>query len=87
MKKLFAIALSLIMILGAVSVFTSCNPAGKELVALDATDLLKEDFGIAVKKGNTELLDKINKALDDLKADGTIDSIINKYIPKDGGAQ
>ncbi len=46
-----------------------------------------EDYAICVKKGNTELLDKINKALDELKADGTIDKIVNKYIPKDGGAQ
>ena len=46
-----------------------------------------EDYAICVDKGNTELLDKINKALDELKADGTIDGIINKYIPKDGGAQ
>ncbi len=46
-----------------------------------------EDYAICVDKGNSELLDKINKALDELKADGTIDGIINKYIPKDGGAQ
>ena len=46
-----------------------------------------EDYAICVDKGNTELLDKINKALGELKADGTIDGIINKYIPKDGGAQ
>ena len=46
-----------------------------------------EDYAICVKKGNSELLDKINKALEELKADGTIDGIINKYIPKDGGAQ
>ena len=46
-----------------------------------------EDYAICVKKGNSELLEKINKALDELKADGTIDSIINKYIPKDGGAK
>ena len=45
-----------------------------------------EDYAICVNKGNTELLNKINKALDELKADGTIDAIINKYIPKDGGA-
>lgn len=45
-----------------------------------------EDYAICVNKGNTELLDKINKALAELKADGTIDKIINKYIPKDGGA-
>lgn len=46
-----------------------------------------EHYAICVDKGNTELLDKINKALAELKADGTIDGIINKYIPKDGGAQ
>ena len=40
-----------------------------------------EDYAICVKKGDTELLEKINKALDELKADGTIDKIINKYIP------
>ena len=46
-----------------------------------------EDYAICVKKGDTELLNKINTALGELKADGTIDKIINKYIPKDGGAQ
>lgn len=43
-----------------------------------------EDYAICVDKGNKELLDKINKALDELKADGTIDKIIEKYIPKNG---
>lgn len=43
-----------------------------------------EDYAICVKKGNSELLDKINQALAELKADGTIDRIINKYIPADG---
>lgn len=40
-----------------------------------------EDYAIAVNKNNTELLDKINKALAEMKADGTIDAIISKYIP------
>lgn len=40
-----------------------------------------EDYAICVKKGNTELLDKINTALAELKADGTIAAIIEKYIP------
>ena len=39
-----------------------------------------ENYAIAVKKGNKELLDGVNKALSELKADGTIDSIIAKYI-------
>ena len=41
----------------------------------------QEEYAIAVKKGNTEMLDKINGALKELKEDGTIDEIINKYIP------
>lgn len=41
----------------------------------------QEEYAIAVKKGNTELMEKINTALVELKEDGTIDEIINKYIP------
>ena len=39
-----------------------------------------EDYAICVAKDNKELLDKINTALAELKADGTIDKIIAKYI-------
>ena len=40
-----------------------------------------EEYAIAVAKDNTELLEKINTALAELKADGSIDKIVNKYIP------
>jgi len=40
-----------------------------------------EDYAIAVAKEDTELLEKINTALAELKADGTLDQIITKYIP------
>ncbi|WP_246174298.1 substrate-binding periplasmic protein [Pandoraea terrigena] len=38
-------------------------------------------FGVAfgVKKGNTELLNKINAALDAMRADGTLDAILGRY--------
>lgn len=39
-----------------------------------------EEYAIAVKKGNTELLEKINTALADLKASGELQKIIDKYI-------
>lgn len=45
------------------------------------TEYVTEDYAIAVAKENTELLEKINNAMTELKADGTIDKIINKYIP------
>lgn len=40
-----------------------------------------EEYAIAVKKGNTELLDIINKVIADMKADGTYDAMIAKYFP------
>lgn len=52
----------------------------------DAVKLLEglfdeEEYALAVKKGNKELLDAINQALKDIKADGTFDKIVEKYIP------
>ena len=40
----------------------------------------EEDYAICIAKENTELLEKINKALEELIADGTVDRIIKKYI-------
>jgi len=39
-----------------------------------------EQYGIAVKKGNTELLGRINKALGEIKADGTYEKIYTQYF-------
>ncbi len=39
-----------------------------------------EFYAIALPKGNTELADKINTALKELKEDGTYDSLVKKYI-------
>lgn len=39
-----------------------------------------EEFGIVIPKSNPELTDKINNALSDMKADGTIDALIDKYF-------
>ena len=49
------------------------------LTILD-TDYAVEDYAIAIKKDNTDLLDDINAALEKLTDDGTIDAIIGKYI-------
>ena len=44
------------------------------------TEYAVEDYAIAIKKGNSELLDKVNGALETLTVNGTIDTIIAKYI-------
>ncbi|UPM55518.1 transporter substrate-binding domain-containing protein [Gottfriedia acidiceleris] len=42
----------------------------------------KEPYGIAVKKGNKDLVEALNKALKNLKASGKYDEIKNKWIKK-----
>ena len=56
--------------------FIAANPG---LKILD-TAYAQEDYAIGVAKGNTELLNAINGALEELQADGTLQSIVDKYI-------
>ena len=44
------------------------------------SEFAPEQYGIAVKKGNAELLAKINQGLAGIKADGTYDQIYAKYF-------
>lgn len=43
----------------------------------------EEEYAICVAKNNTELRDNINKALEELRKDGTVDKIIKNYIGDD----
>lgn len=56
--------------------FIATNPG---LKLLD-TAYVEESYAIGVGKGNTELKDAINTALEELKADGTLQAIVDKYI-------
>ena len=53
--------------------------ANEGLKILD-TEYVTEDYAAALNKENTALLDAVNGALKELKADGTLDAIISKYI-------
>ncbi len=55
--------------------------AANEGIKLLDTEYTVEDYAICVAKDNSELLDDINEALAELKADGTLQEIIDKYIP------
>jgi polar amino acid transport system substrate-binding protein len=71
---------------GSVDCVIIDNEPAKALVAANAglkileTAYANEDYAICVKKGNSELLAKIDAAIKELTADGTIDAIIAKYI-------
>ena len=71
---------------GSVDCVIIDNEPAKALVAANKglkileTSYADEDYAICVKKGNTELLDKINTAIDELTTEGKIDEIVSKYI-------
>ena len=56
------------------------------LILLD-TDYAVEDYAIAIALDNAELKEKIDSALAELIADGTVDEIILKYIPIEDAAE
>ena len=56
--------------------FVAANPG---LVILD-TSYAEEDYAIGMNKSNTALLEAVNAALEELKADGTLQAIVDKYI-------
>jgi len=76
----------LALIGGTVDCVIIDNEPAKALVAANKglkileTEYANEDYAICVKKGNKALLDKIDAAILELTADGTIDAIVAKYI-------
>ena len=48
-------------------------------VVEDNKEFENEEYAIAVKKGNKELLDQINKSIKKMKEDGTINELAAKY--------
>ena len=70
---------------GKIDVIVIDYESAKKIVSSNAgTSIIRtaysyEDYSIAVAKENTELLDRINDAIDELIADGTIDEILSSY--------
>jgi polar amino acid transport system substrate-binding protein len=56
------------------------NNTGAKFKTVSDNAFAPEQYGFAVKKGNAELLDKLNKGLADIKADGSYDQIYAKYF-------
>lgn len=75
MKKLMTLILALAMVLS----LAACG-GGKTTLKILETEYAVEDYAICVAKENEELLAKLNVALAALKADGTAQKIVDKYI-------
>ncbi|MBS0436457.1 MAG: basic amino acid ABC transporter substrate-binding protein [Proteobacteria bacterium] len=64
---------------GVVINYVTNNPGAKFKTVSDKA-FAPEQYGFAVKKGNAELLEKLNKGLADIRADGSYDKIYAKYF-------
>ena len=62
------------------------NNAGSKFKTVSDPNFTPEQYGIAVKKGNADLLAKLNKGVADIKADGTYEAIYKKYFGTAPGA-
>ena len=49
-------------------------------LVMNTTTYEPEDFAFGISKGNTALLEAVNKALDELIADGTVQKLIDQYM-------
>ena len=58
--------------------YYAVNSPGKFRVLKDS--LQEEDFAVAVRPADAELLEKINKALSDMQADGTAEAIQQRWF-------
>jgi len=56
------------------------NNAGKKFRTVNDPAFVPEQYGIAVKKGNAELLAKLNQGLAAIKADGSYDRLYATYL-------
>ena len=64
---------------GVVIHYVANNPGGKFKTVSDK-EFVPEQYGFAVKKGNADLVAKLNTGIAAIKADGTYDTIYKKYF-------
>lgn len=84
MKKFLSLLLALAMgcslaACGSTQDGSDAQTGSTKLKILD-TEYTNENYAICIAKENTELLDKVNAALDTLQENGTAQAIIDKYI-------
>ena len=78
MKKIMALALALVMVLGTL---TACGGGSAAPTAKVITiNLTEEEYAFGVDKNQPELLDATNAFIQKIKNDGTFDAICNKYF-------
>ena len=78
MKKALLIFVVVAMVAVSAMAMVACNQADK--VKVIEIKLTEEEYAFGVDKGDTELLNAVNDAIDTLKSNGKMDAIMNKYF-------
>ena len=78
MTKVISLVLALVMCLA----LCACGKKDASYKMLDEK-VSTEQYAIGFKKGNTELRDKVQGALDEMAADGTMAEISEKWFGRD----
>ena len=50
-----------------------------DLMIVEGVELAPEEYAIGMRKGDTETIEKVNRAIDELVADGTLKALAEKY--------
>ncbi len=75
---------------GAIDALILDDIPAKEIVKANPTlkivdlEFSKEEYAIAVRKGDTELLESINSTIKAMKSDGTFETLSKTFMPADG---
>ena len=81
---------SLALANGAIDAIVLDELPAKEIIARNDKltivndEFASEEYAIAVKKGNTELLNSINSTIQKMKVDGTYEKFVSDFMPVDG---
>lgn len=86
MKKIVLLILTIAMMLTLAVSFTSCKSSDKtdSIVNIIDVNLTDEEYAFVCKKGNTELVSGFNAFLNEIKSDGTFDTLVDKYFKGEG---
>lgn len=81
LSKILVIALVVATLAGACVAFAACDDnGGADVAKVINYKLTEEQYAFCVNKNDTKLLNQVNTFMSAIKADGTFDTIINKYF-------
>lgn len=81
LSKILVIALVVATLAGVCVAFAACDDnGGADVAKVINYKLTEEQYAFCVNKNDTELLNQVNTFMSAIKADGTFDTIINKYF-------